>query len=150
MAASISLAITRRFAEAGANVVIASRKLETLETTAREFADLPGRIVPIPCHVGRVDQLERLVREAESQLGPIDILVNNSATNIGQGPALAVARIAGRLAARPHAHRAVLELGDLAERIEDRVGEDVCRRFVVGERDEYRPAGRAFVGTGEK
>ena len=46
--------------------------------------------MPIACHVGRLDQLENLVRETESRLGPVDILVNNSATNIGQGPALDV------------------------------------------------------------
>ena len=51
---------------------------------------MPGKVVPIACHVGRLDQLENLVRETESRLGPIDILVNNSATNIGQGPALDV------------------------------------------------------------
>ena len=86
----IGKAITHRFAEAGANVVIASRKLENLEATAREYAALPGRIVPVVCHVGRLDRLEHLVQETERQLGPVDILVNNSATNIGQGPALAV------------------------------------------------------------
>ena len=42
------------------------------------------------CHVGRADDIERLVAEAESRVGPVDILVNNSATNIGQGPALEV------------------------------------------------------------
>jgi NAD(P)-dependent dehydrogenase (short-subunit alcohol dehydrogenase family) len=47
-------------------------------------------VVPVACHVGRADQLENLVRETESRLGPIDILVNNSATNIGQGRALDV------------------------------------------------------------
>jgi len=86
----IGKAISRRFAEAGANVVIASRKLEVLQATARELAALPGRIVPVRCHVGHGDQLENLVRETESQLGPVDILVNNSATNVGQGPALDV------------------------------------------------------------
>src|SRR5579862_2370317 len=86
----IGKAITRKLAEAGAGVVIASRKMENLQATAQEFASLPGRVVPIACHVGRVDQLENLVRETESQLGPVDILVNNSATNIGQGPALDV------------------------------------------------------------
>src|SRR4029077_12960843 len=73
-----------------AGVVIASRKMENLQATANEFAGLPGRVVPIACHVGRLDQLENLVRETEARLGPVDILVNNSATNIGQGPALAV------------------------------------------------------------
>jgi NAD(P)-dependent dehydrogenase (short-subunit alcohol dehydrogenase family) len=86
----IGKAITRRLAEAGANVVIASRKLENLETTAREFASLPGKVIPIACHVGRADQIENLVKETEACLDPVDILVNNSATNIGQGPALQV------------------------------------------------------------
>jgi NAD(P)-dependent dehydrogenase (short-subunit alcohol dehydrogenase family) len=86
----IGKAIARRLAEAGAGVVIASRKLENLEATAKEFASLPGRVVPIACHVGRLDQLENLVRQTEAQFGPVDILVNNSATNLGQGPALDV------------------------------------------------------------
>ncbi|MEP7366647.1 MAG: SDR family oxidoreductase [Acidobacteriota bacterium] len=86
----IGKAIAERLARAGANVVIASRKLEILRQTAAEFSGLPGRTVPIACHAGRKDELERLVVETTSQLGPIDILVNNSATNIGQGPALAV------------------------------------------------------------
>jgi dehydrogenase/reductase SDR family member 4 len=86
----IGKAIAQSFAEAGAAVVIASRKLENLQATAAEFAGLPGKVVPIACHVGRLDQLEALVRETESRLGPIDVLVNNSATNIGQGPSLAV------------------------------------------------------------
>lgn len=86
----IGKAIARRFAEAGANVVIASRSLETLQATEKEFASLPGKVVPIACHVGRSEQIENLVKETERQLGPVDILVNNSATNIGQGPALKV------------------------------------------------------------
>jgi NAD(P)-dependent dehydrogenase (short-subunit alcohol dehydrogenase family) len=86
----IGKAIARRLAEAGAGVIIASRKMENLEATADEFKSLPGKTVPVACHVGRVDQLENLVREAEERLGPVDILVNNSATNIGQGPALEV------------------------------------------------------------
>jgi NAD(P)-dependent dehydrogenase (short-subunit alcohol dehydrogenase family) len=86
----IGKAITLRLAEAGAAVVIASRKLENLEATAAEFASLPGRVVPIACHVGRLDQLENLIRQTEAQLGSVDILVNNSATNLGQGPALDV------------------------------------------------------------
>ena len=86
----IGKAIAQRLAQAGADVVIASRKFENLQQTATELAALPGRIVPIACHVGRKDELERLVAETTAQLGPIDILVNNSATNIGQGPALDV------------------------------------------------------------
>ncbi len=86
----IGKAIARKFMEAGAGVVIASRKMENLEATAAEFKGLPGRVVPVACHVGRPEDLENLVKETEKQLGPVDILVNNSATNIGQGPALDV------------------------------------------------------------
>ena len=86
----IGKAIAKRFAAAGANVVIASRKLENLQATAEELAGLPGRVIPLACHVGRLDQVEPLIRETQSQLGPVDILVNNSATNLGQGPSLAV------------------------------------------------------------
>ncbi len=86
----IGKAITERLAGAGANVVIASRKIENLESTVKEFAALPGKIFPCVCHVGRTDQLEALVNQTEKQFGPVDILVNNSATNIGQGPALDV------------------------------------------------------------
>ncbi|MCA9008774.1 MAG: SDR family oxidoreductase [Planctomycetaceae bacterium] len=86
----IGKAIARRFAEAGANVVIASRKLENLQATARELDGLPGKVLPIACHVGRLEQLQNLVSETEAQLGSVDILVNNSATNIGQGPSLDV------------------------------------------------------------
>src|SRR6516165_10090277 len=86
----IGKAITRRLAEAGANVVIGSRKMDVLQAAAAEFSSLPGKVVPIECHVGRKEQLENLVRETEKRLGPVDILVNNSATNIGQGPSLSV------------------------------------------------------------
>jgi NAD(P)-dependent dehydrogenase (short-subunit alcohol dehydrogenase family) len=84
----IGKAIAQRFAEAGASVVIASRKLDVLQATARELSSLPGRVHPIACHVGRLDQLEHLVAETVATFGPIHILVNNSGTNIGQGPSL--------------------------------------------------------------
>ena len=86
----IGKAIAQRLVEAGAGVVIASRKMENLEATAAEFKGLAGKCVPVACHVGRPDDLENLVKETEKQLGPVDIVVNNSATNIGQGPSLDV------------------------------------------------------------
>jgi NAD(P)-dependent dehydrogenase (short-subunit alcohol dehydrogenase family) len=71
-------------------VAIASRKVENLEAAAAEMRGLEGSVAAIGCHVGRKDQLERLVGEVERTLGPVDILVNNAATNIGHGPALDV------------------------------------------------------------
>jgi NAD(P)-dependent dehydrogenase (short-subunit alcohol dehydrogenase family) len=86
----IGKAITKRLATAGANVAIASRKLDNLKATAAELAGLSGKILPIECHAGRADQLANAVSATEKEFGPVDILVNNSATNIGQGPSLDV------------------------------------------------------------
>jgi dehydrogenase/reductase SDR family protein 4 len=80
--------IARCLAECGAHVAIASRKLPQLERTAAELAGLPGRVMPIPCHVGHESEISPLVERVEAELGPIDVLVNNAATNIGQGPSL--------------------------------------------------------------
>src|ERR1041384_5860188 len=62
-----------------------------------------------------------------------------------QGAALAVARVGRASAALADLHRAVLELGDLAERVELRVGEDVGLGRVVRERDETAAARRAGI-----
>jgi len=86
----IGKAITRRLAEAGCKVAIASRKMENLEETAHEFASLPGKVIPVQCHVGQLESVENLVAVTQKTLGPVDVLVNNSATNVGQGPALKV------------------------------------------------------------
>jgi dehydrogenase/reductase SDR family member 4 len=86
----IGKAVAARLADAGAGVVIASRKKENLEAAATELGGLAGKVVPIVCHLGKPDQIESLVKETEARLGPVDILVNNSATNVGQGPALEV------------------------------------------------------------
>ncbi len=80
--------ITRCLAQAGATVVIASRKQDKLDEAAAQLADLPGTVVPIACHVGRETECDALVDRIEADVGPVDILVNNAATNIGQGPSL--------------------------------------------------------------
>jgi NAD(P)-dependent dehydrogenase (short-subunit alcohol dehydrogenase family) len=80
----IGRAIAERFASEGARVVICGRKQDTLDEVARAS---PG-IVPIACHVGRSEQLTSLVQQTRAEVGEIDILVNNAATNIAQGPSL--------------------------------------------------------------
>ena len=81
----IGRSIAEVFAREGAAVVICGRKQEALDQVAHELA---GRILPLACHVGRVEDLERLVDRATREFGKVDILVNNAATNIAQGPAL--------------------------------------------------------------
>lgn len=81
----IGKAIALAFAREGAKVVICGRKQETLVEVAKQA---PGNIFPAVCHVGRADDLARLVDSTTAQFGRIDVLVNNAATNIAQGPVL--------------------------------------------------------------
>ena len=83
----IGRAIAETFAREGANVVICGRKRETLEQTARE---LGPRVTPFVCHVGRNEQIKAMVDYVTDELGWVDILVNNAATNVAQAPCLEV------------------------------------------------------------
>ncbi|MEM7093798.1 MAG: glucose 1-dehydrogenase [Actinomycetota bacterium] len=67
------------FARSGADVVIASRKLDQCETTAAEIVAATGqRAEPIECHVGKWDQCDRLYEQAYERMGTCDVLVNNA------------------------------------------------------------------------
>ena len=67
------------FAEAGADVVIVSRKLDNCEALAKEVESRFGRqALPVGCHVGKWDELDQLVETAYARFGSIDVLVNNA------------------------------------------------------------------------
>jgi NAD(P)-dependent dehydrogenase (short-subunit alcohol dehydrogenase family) len=67
------------FARAGADVVIASRRLESCETLAREVQAETGRhALAHACHVGRWADLDRLADAAYAAFGRVDVLVNNA------------------------------------------------------------------------
>lgn len=82
----IGRAIAEAMGRQGANVVISSRKPEACESVAAELAAEGIAAAPIPCHVGRKDQLAALVDGARAYFGQIDILVCNAATNPVYGP----------------------------------------------------------------
>jgi len=86
----IGRAIAQAFAREGASVVICGRKQETLDQVAAEIGGGAGAVHALACHVGRPDQLQRLVEFCHRQFGRIDILVNNAATNIAQEPVLQI------------------------------------------------------------
>src|SRR5262249_41603769 len=72
-------AMVRAFGAAGADVVIASRKLESCEATAADVRQRTGRrALPVACHVGRWGEVEQLAETAYRELGRIDVLVNNA------------------------------------------------------------------------
>jgi NAD(P)-dependent dehydrogenase (short-subunit alcohol dehydrogenase family) len=67
------------FAAAGADVVIASRKLDDCRAVADEVTEATGRrALPVACHVGRWNELEHLADAAYEAFGRIDVLVNNA------------------------------------------------------------------------
>jgi len=66
------------FAEAGADVVIASRNLETCEAVSREVEALGRQALPVAAHAGRWEDNERLAEAAFAQFGRVDVLVNNA------------------------------------------------------------------------
>ena len=86
----IGRAIAEAFAREGATVVICGRKQDRLDPVIEEFSvrKCAGRLVAKACHVGKVEDIEQLVAATASEYGRIDILVNNAATNIAQGPAI--------------------------------------------------------------
>ena len=84
----IGEAIARGFAEQGATVVVCSRKQEGLEEVAEKIAAEGGKAVPIACHAGKVEAIEALFERVENELGRLDVLVNNAATNPYFGPAI--------------------------------------------------------------
>ena len=67
------------FAQAGADVVIASRKLDSCEALAAEVEKTTGRqALPFACHVGDWTQVEALADAAYGRFGKVDVLVNNA------------------------------------------------------------------------
>jgi NAD(P)-dependent dehydrogenase (short-subunit alcohol dehydrogenase family) len=75
----IGRAVAGGLAEAGADVVIASRKLDNCETAAKEIAAATGRrTLPVGCHVGRWEDCDRLVDTVYGEFGRCDVLVNNA------------------------------------------------------------------------
>jgi NAD(P)-dependent dehydrogenase (short-subunit alcohol dehydrogenase family) len=85
----IGLAVAARFAEAGANVMIASRKADDLEQAANGLvaggADAE-KVAWRTAHVGRPDDATSCVADTVARFGGIDILVNNAGTNPYFGP----------------------------------------------------------------
>ena len=81
----IGRAIALGFAEAGADIVVASRKLPDLEVVAAEISSQGRRSLAVATHAGRKQDIENLVKRTMDEFGRIDILVNDAGTNPAYG-----------------------------------------------------------------
>lgn len=74
--------IVKALAERGADVIIASRKIEACQAVAQECREFGRKALAMACHAGRWDEIDRLVETSYSEFGRVDILFNNA----GMGP----------------------------------------------------------------
>lgn len=80
----IGKALAEGYICAGANVVVASRKPEACEATAKHLTDMGGQAIGVPTHLGDLDSIDALVEQAVDRFGGIDIVVNNAANALAQ------------------------------------------------------------------
>ncbi len=84
----IGQAIAYAFAKAGAQVVVTSRKAPDLEATAATIGSFGGKAFPLPAHLGRMDEIQKMVDTVVEKFGRIDILVNNAGASPAMGTVL--------------------------------------------------------------
>jgi len=82
----IGRAIALTLADAGADVVVSSRKLESLELVANEIRGIGRRSLAVVAHIRESQDIRNLVETVKNEFGRIDVLVNNAATNPAIGP----------------------------------------------------------------
>ena len=76
------------FADAGASVVVASRKLPDLEGVVKEIEAKGVKGLAVASHVAKIEDSQSLVEQVKAEFGRIDILFNNAGTNPYYGPLL--------------------------------------------------------------
>ena len=86
----IGRAIAEAFADAGARVVVSSRRQDACDRVAQVIRSRGAEAVAIACNVSDHDAVDTLVASAVERLGSIDILVGNAATNPYFGPLLRI------------------------------------------------------------
>jgi NAD(P)-dependent dehydrogenase (short-subunit alcohol dehydrogenase family) len=73
-------------AEAGANIVLCSRKVEKCRKTAEEISKLGVKTLALPCDVKSPKEIQNVVDETVQAFSRVDILINNSGANWGATP----------------------------------------------------------------
>jgi NAD(P)-dependent dehydrogenase (short-subunit alcohol dehydrogenase family) len=74
----LGLQMALAFARAGADIIVASRKLENCQAVAQQITAMGRRALALSVHAGQWSEIDRLVEQAYSNFERIDILVNNA------------------------------------------------------------------------
>jgi len=82
----IGRACALALAEAGADVVVSSRKLPDLEEVAKDIRATGRRALALAGHIARLEESQALVERVKAEFGRIDNLMNNAGTNPYFGP----------------------------------------------------------------
>ena len=82
----IGRAIAQGCAEEGAKVALVARTASTLEEVAAEIRDGGGQALAIPTDVTDGASVKAMAKQAEAELGPVDLLVNNAGAFYAIGP----------------------------------------------------------------
>src|SRR5687768_862255 len=69
------------FLELGANLVITSRKIDVLQNAATEMMRDGGKVLAVACDVRKYEEIENVIKSAESTFGQIHGVLNNAAGN---------------------------------------------------------------------
>jgi len=77
-ATGLGLQMATALAEAGSNIVICSRKLESCEQAAKQIEQLGVKALALACDVTKPDQVEAMKDAAVKQFGRVDVLINNA------------------------------------------------------------------------
>jgi NAD(P)-dependent dehydrogenase (short-subunit alcohol dehydrogenase family) len=80
----IGRAIAEGFIDAGASVVVASRKQAAVDETVAALRERGGTAVGVAAHMGDLADVQRIVDVTIAEYGAIDIVVNNAATALSQ------------------------------------------------------------------
>lgn len=78
-------AMAEGLAQAGAKVIIASRKLESCEALASAIRDQGGDALAVGAHVGEIGDLDQLIEASYAHYGRVDVLINNAGINPAMG-----------------------------------------------------------------
>jgi NAD(P)-dependent dehydrogenase (short-subunit alcohol dehydrogenase family) len=78
----VGRATARRFARDGARIALLARGEAGLDAAAREIEERGGQALILPTDVAEADQVEAAAEAAESELGPIDVWINDAMATI--------------------------------------------------------------------